>query len=52
LVDAFLQQFGFNLKMALTRLDLQRIEMRNDESVKEYAIKMRKLTTQAYAPLL
>jgi hypothetical protein len=52
LVDAFLQQFGFNLKMALARLDLQRIEMRNDESVKEYAMRLREITTQAYAPLL
>jgi len=45
LADAFRQQFRLNLKVAPTRLDLQTIEMRNDESVKEYRLEF-------FAPLL
>jgi hypothetical protein len=31
--------------MAPTKLDIQRIRMRNDESVKEYAMRLREITT-------
>jgi hypothetical protein len=31
--------------MAPTRLDIQRIRMRNDESVKEYVMRLKEITT-------
>jgi hypothetical protein len=31
--------------MAPTKLDIQRIRMRNDESVKEYVMRLKEITT-------
>ena len=38
--------------MTPTRLDLQIIRIRNDESVKEYAMWIREMAIQVYVPLL
>ena len=38
--------------MASTRLDIQRIRMRNDESIKEYAMRLWEMATQVYPPIL
>ena len=38
--------------MAPTKLDLQRMEMRKDELVKKYAMRLREMTTQFYHLLI
>jgi hypothetical protein len=38
--------------MAPTRLDIKRTGMRNDESVKEYAMRLREMAIQVYPPVL
>jgi len=48
MVDAFLKRFMYGLKKAPTRFDLQGIMMRNDESIRKYALRLRKMATQTY----
>jgi hypothetical protein len=48
MVGAFLKRFIYGLKKAPTRFNLQGIMMRNDESIKKYALRLRKMATQTY----
>ncbi|XP_010064624.2 uncharacterized protein LOC104451726 [Eucalyptus grandis] len=51
LVDEFLQQYKFNIEIALTREELVRVEKRRTESFRAYAQRWRVIVSQVKPPL-
>ena len=51
-MDAFIRQYQYNSNMALDKMRLQNICMRDNESFKEYAQRWRDLAAQVVPPMM
>ena len=52
LANAFLKNYKYNLYMAPTRMKLQNLPQKKEESFKEYAQRWRELASRVQPPLL
>ena len=52
LANAFLKHYKYNLDIAPTRMQLQNLSQKKEESLKEYAQRWREMASRVQPPLL